>query len=55
MIDPSAALSTPVRAGPNGVDRVLVDKDRRVMDIFQKNLDFPGHFSILLNKMSIFY
>jgi hypothetical protein len=26
MIDPSAVLRTPVRAGPNGVDRVLVDK-----------------------------
>jgi len=25
-IDPSAALRTPVRAGPNGADRVLGDK-----------------------------
>jgi hypothetical protein len=30
----SAALRTTVRAGPNGADRVLVDKERRVMDIF---------------------
>ena len=33
-IDPSAALRTPVRAGPNGADRVLGDKERRVMEIF---------------------
>ena len=33
-IDPSAALRTTVRVGPNGADRVLVDKGRRVMDIF---------------------
>jgi len=33
-IDPSAALKTPVRAGPNGADRVLGDKERRVMEIF---------------------
>jgi len=45
-IDPSAALracpelveGTPVRAGPNGVDRVLGDKERRVMEIF---LEYP--------------
>jgi hypothetical protein len=34
MIDPSAALRTPVRAGPNSVDRVLVDKERRLTEIF---------------------
>ena len=34
MVDPSALLGTPVRAGPNGVDRVFGDKGRRVMDIF---------------------
>ena len=33
-VDPSAALRTPVLAGPNGVDRVLGDKERRVMEIF---------------------
>ena len=33
-IDPSAALRTPVRAGPNGADRMLGDKGRRVMEIF---------------------
>jgi len=30
-----------VRAGPNGVDRVLVDKGRRVMEIF---FEYSGHF-----------
>ena len=34
MIDPSAVLRMPVRAGPNGAGRVLVDKERRVMEIF---------------------
>ena len=38
-IDPSATLRTPVRAGPNGADRVLGDKERRVMEIF---LDYAG-------------
>ena len=39
-IDPSAALRTPVRAGPNGADRVLGDKGRRVMEIYLKNARF---------------
>ena len=34
MKDPSAALRTPMRAGPNDADRVLGDKERRVMEIF---------------------
>jgi hypothetical protein len=33
-VDPSTSLGTPVRAGPNGADRVLGDKERRVMEIF---------------------
>jgi hypothetical protein len=33
-IDPSAGLRTPVRAGPNSADRVLVDKERRLTEIF---------------------
>jgi len=33
-IDPSAALRTTARAGPNGADRVLVDNERRVIEIF---------------------
>jgi hypothetical protein len=40
-IDPSATLRTPVRAGPNGADRVLGDKERRLTEIF---LDFVRHF-----------
>ena len=33
-IDPSASLRTPVRTGLNGTDRVLGDKERRVMETF---------------------
>ena len=33
-IDPSTSLGTTVRAGPNGADRVLVDKERRLKEIF---------------------
>jgi hypothetical protein len=40
MIDPSAALRTPVRAGPNGAGRVLGDKDRRLTEIFLKYARF---------------
>jgi len=48
MIDPSSALracpelfeGTPVRAGPNGADRVLGDKECRVMEIYLKNAAF---------------
>jgi hypothetical protein len=48
MIDPSAALRTPVREGPNCVDRVLGDKERRVMEIFLNMpalLDFGSYNS----------
>ncbi|MHC4439898.1 MAG: hypothetical protein ACYS3S_21280, partial [Planctomycetota bacterium] len=41
IIDPSTELRTPVRAGPNGADRVLGDKERRVMEIF---CNFDGLF-----------
>jgi hypothetical protein len=42
-IDPSAALRMPVRAGPNGEDRVLGDKGRRVMEIF---LEYGRFFAL---------
>jgi len=50
-IDPSAALRTPVRAGPNGADRVLGDKERRVTDIFPKFDGICPLFGIGVRRM----
>jgi hypothetical protein len=41
-IDPSAVFRTPVRAGLNGADRVLGDKERRITEIYFKYACFFG-------------
>ena len=54
-IDPSALLGTTVRAGTNGADRVLVDKERRLTEIYFKNARFfrlPVVYSYVVCSMS---
>jgi len=54
--EPALSLSngTPVRAGPNGTDRVLGDKGRRVMEIFLRIYwTFLLIVRIIDNKMNV--
>jgi len=51
MIDPSAALRTPVRAGPNGADRVLGDIERRLKEIFLDFAEIGPLFSIAARRI----